>query len=91
MFRRKLVLIMKVRNFFILDCSQAERCCDKAQYNEAGFLEKIRLKIHIRFCKTCNKYTKKNTRLSALIKKASIKTCSKEEKEAYRKQIEQNT
>lgn len=81
---------MNVRNIFILDCSEAERCCDKVQYNEAGFFEKIKLKIHIRFCKACKKYTQKNTKLSALLKKASIKTCSKKERAAYKKQIEQN-
>lgn len=75
---------------FFFDCSKARNCCDKVQYEEAGFLEKWKLKLHIIYCKACKKYTQKNSKLSSLIKKASIKTCTEEEKKKFKEQINEN-
>lgn len=81
---------MKLKQIFMINCSEAAESCDKAQYREAGFLEKLRLSIHLHFCSSCQNYTRKNLKLSALLKKASIKTCTKKEKEQYRKKIEEH-
>lgn len=88
--REKLVLNMKVKQLFMLDCSKAEECCDKAQYHEAGFLEQMKLRLHLIFCSTCKNYTRNNVKLTSLLKKANIKTCTKQEKENYKKKIEEN-
>lgn len=71
-----------------LDCTKAERYCDKQQYKDANPLEKMKLRLHLLFCKTCLQYSKKNSQLSDLIKKASLKTCTKEEKEEFKRKIE---
>ena len=81
---------MKVRELFKLNCSEAAEFCDKAQYREAGFLSKLKLRLHLIFCPPCKEYTKKNLKLTSLLKKASIKTCTQKEKERYKKQIEEN-
>lgn len=52
-----------------LNCDQATSICDKSQYNEASFLEKIKLIIHMLHCKYCNIYSKQNTILSKYFKK----------------------
>lgn len=75
---------------FLIDCSKAKNCCDKAQYKEISFFEKMKLKFHILYCKACKKYTRTNTKLSSLLEKASIKTCTKEEKQKFREQIREN-
>ncbi len=75
---------------FKINCSEAENFCDKAQYREAGFQNKIKLRLHLLFCKTCKDYTRKNLKLSKLLKKASIKTCTRQEKENYKRKIEEN-
>ena len=81
---------MKIKRIFKLDCSKAEQLCDQAQYREAGFLSKTKLRLHLLFCKTCKDYTRQNVKLTSLLKKASIKTCTRQEKENYRKKIKEN-
>ena len=80
--------MMKFRSIFV-DCAEANLCCDKAQYDEASFSEKIKIHIHNFFCKPCKKYTEDNNKLSALIKKANLKSCSEKEKNAWRSKIEE--
>ncbi len=81
---------MNVRKLFKINCSEAENFCDKAQYREAGFRNKMKLRLHLLFCKTCKDYTRKNLKLTKLIKKASIRTCTRQEKESYKRKIEEN-
>lgn len=47
-----------------ITCSEANEICNKAQYNEASSLEKIKLNIHIATCKVCALYTKQNRLLT---------------------------
>ena len=47
-----------------LSCEQATQICDKHQYREASFWEKIKLKLHVLFCKECGKYAKVNSLLT---------------------------
>ena len=77
----------KFKSLF-LDCSQANHCCDKAQYDEASLMDKIKIHLHNFFCKPCQKYTSTNKKLSALVKKANLKTCTEEEKKSWKKEIE---
>ena len=79
---------------FILTCDEATTICDKNQYGEATFLEKVKLNIHFISCKICLKYTKQNVTLTKIYKghaKSSkdIKHCmSEEDKLALKKQLE---
>lgn len=78
---------MPKTKFFIFDCTKAVNSCDKIQYNEAGKGEKASLLFHILLCKPCRKYTSKNTKLTALLKKCSIKTCTEKEKKAWKNRL----
>ncbi|GAA4316875.1 hypothetical protein GCM10023115_42040 [Pontixanthobacter gangjinensis] len=78
---------MSEKNYFFIDCSKAADCCNKAQYKEAKLLDKAKLYLHLVFCKTCRKFTQKNTKLTQLIKKSRIQTCPEEKKEQWRKEI----
>jgi len=71
-----------------MDCTEANHCCDKAQYDEASFIEKIKIHLHNLFCRPCNKYTDDNKKLSELVKKANLKTCTEEEKKAWKAKID---
>jgi len=55
----------------IIPCEEANHVCDKTQYKEATLWEKIKLNIHLVYCKACRKYTKNNTKLSQLFKNKS--------------------
>lgn len=81
---------MWINKLFFIDCSKAADCCDKAQYEEAGTLDKLKMMLHLKFCEKCREYTEKNTKLTRLIHKAGIKPCSEEEKKAWKQQIESN-
>ena len=79
---------MRFRSIFV-DCTEANLCCDKAQYEEASLVEKLKIHIHNFFCKACKKYTDDNKKLSALIKQANLKSCSEKEKNAWKAKIEE--
>ena len=51
-----------------LSCKEANHICDKSQYKEASFLEKIKLNIHLLYCDVCRKYSTRNAKLTKLIK-----------------------
>ncbi len=73
--------------FFFIDCSEAAACCNKAQYEEANNFEKARLMLHLLFCKTCRKFSTKNSKLTGLLKKSKIETCPEDTKHQWREQI----
>ena len=76
-----------IKNFFLIDCSKAINCCDKAQYKELSRIDKLKLFIHIAICRRCKEYTSRNSRLTKLIKKSDIKTCSKVDKKVWKERI----
>jgi len=43
-----------------LSCDEATTICDKSQYGEVTFWDKIKLAWHLFVCKNCGKYTKQN-------------------------------
>ena len=79
-----------------ITCKQAVAICDKSQYKEATFFEKIQLNIHFLCCKICTKYSKQNVFLTKLCrnkfnddKKNQISLCmTPGEKEFLKKEIE---
>lgn len=62
-----------------ISCDEAQHCCDKSQYDEASLLEKIKLNIHVLFCKVCRKYSANNGKLTKLIKKEKIESFDNKE------------
>lgn len=53
---------------FFINCDEATTICDKSQYNEASFFEKIQLNFHFLYCKVCALYSKQNNLLSKIYK-----------------------
>ncbi len=64
----------------MISCDKAAIICNKAQYREATFMEKIKLRFHLFMCKTCSKATKENTQLTALCHKADLRSLSEKDK-----------
>jgi len=77
----------KKAKFLFFDCSEAARCCDKAQYKEANLFEKAKLMVHLALCKTCSKFAERNSKLTHLLKDSKLETCPEEKKEQWREQI----
>ena len=66
---KQLVLIMSK---LFLKCEEANHICDKSQYREASLIEKIKLTIHLLYCRVCRKYTKSNAKLTECIKQSEL-------------------
>jgi len=74
----------------MISCEEAEEICNRAQYNEASFFEKLKLLLHTYMCKICARFTKKNTELTALCLKADLKGFSEAEKAEMKEQLQKN-
>ena len=62
---------------FFISCDEATTICDKNQYSEASFIEKLKLSIHFILCKHCKKYSAQNTLLSTIFGDYAKKQCAK--------------
>ena len=58
---------------FKITCDEASTICDKSQYGEATFFEKIQLTWHLLKCKVCSLYSKQNSKMTDLFKMNSEK------------------
>ena len=69
-------------------CEKANHVCDNTQYNEASLWEKIKLNIHLLYCKACREYTKNNQKLSSAVKESDVQCLDCKEKESMKSQFE---
>lgn len=76
---------MKKKKGIFLSCEEANHTCDKTQYNEASIWEKIKLNLHLLYCRVCREYTKNNTKLSKLMKNKSVEIMPESNKEQLKK------
>ncbi len=71
----------------MISCEKAAIICNKAQYKEATFLDKIKLKFHLLICKTCSAFTKKNTEFTTFCEKANLNSLSEQEKMIMKEEL----
>ncbi len=50
----------------MIKCEEASTICDKIQYHEASFFERIKLQFHLFLCKKCGLYSGQNKIMSKL-------------------------
>lgn len=72
---------------FVIPCNEANHVCDKTQYKNATLWEKIKLNIHLIYCRACRKYTQNNSKLTNAIKKADIECLDKKCKDEMKKKL----
>lgn len=63
-----------------VNCDEANHLCDKSQYKESSGLEKLKLLVHVIYCRACRKYSLSNHKLTNLIKKSDLETLDEAEK-----------
>ncbi|WP_378177981.1 glycine dehydrogenase [Aquimarina sp. SS2-1] len=78
---------MSTGNKIFVSCEDANHICDKSQYKESSFWEKVKLNIHLIYCKACRKYTAKNTKLTKLFKDPNVVSIDKSAKDAMKEQL----
>lgn len=76
---------------FFLKCDDAAQVCDKSQYKEASFFDKLQLKIHLLMCKLCRGYSKRNAKLTVTLESANIKTLCAEDKQRMKTRLREET
>lgn len=74
---------------FYFKCNESAHICDKHQYKEAGFLDRMKMKIHLILCTLCRNYAKRNGNLTEKIKLANIKSLNANEKELLKHRLTQ--
>lgn len=72
-----------------LECHEANHICDKNQYREASFWEKVKLNIHLIYCRLCREYTARNMKLTKRVKDPQVKAISTQEKNAIKERLKQ--
>ncbi|RZS99912.1 hypothetical protein [Aquimarina brevivitae] len=77
------------KNNIIVKCGEANHFCDKNQYREASLWEKVKLNIHLLYCKACRKYSSKNNRLSKLISNSEVHTMDPGTKKALQQRVQE--
>jgi len=73
----------------MITCEEAAHICNRKQYREASWKERLQLYLHILICKACASFSRKNTQLTKLCDKAQLQTLSKKEKEHIKKKIQE--
>ena len=85
---------MSYKNKIFISCDEASHNCDKLQYNEASFWEKIKLNIHLLYCQACRKYSSNNTKLSKIIQDSGVDCLElkdkQEMKDCFEKELKQH-
>lgn len=72
---------------FGIQCHEANHVCDKSQYKESTFLEKVKLNLHLLYCKACREYTKANLKLTSVITDSKITCMDKKSKECLKNEF----
>jgi len=79
---------MSNKNKLFIPCREAGHTCDKTQYNDATFWEKIKLNIHLIYCRACRKYTKNNGKLTRMMNNSELEFLKTSEKDALKSSFE---
>lgn len=81
--------------FLKITCQEANEICNKSQYNEATFSEKVKLNFHIAFCKICALYSKQNRKLTDIFKakaydcQSQVHCMNEKDKDLLKKKLEE--
>nr|WP_273569070.1 hypothetical protein [Maribacter sp. Hal144] len=74
----------------MISCEKAALICNKTQYREATFMEKMKLRLHLFMCKACAGFSSKNAQLTTLCEKAHLKGLSEKEKLKMKQELLKN-
>lgn len=78
---------MKKKQILSSSCREAALASHKTEYRELGLWEKLKLRVHVFFCKNCNHYYLNNQKLTRLVQKSGLELCTEEEKQRFKENI----
>ncbi|NRA94222.1 MAG: hypothetical protein HRU26_16385 [Psychroserpens sp.] len=77
------------KSFLFISCEEAHHICDKSQYGEATFWERVKLTIRLSWCKVTRAYTKRNRALTNAMKSSNVDCLKDNELDALKSQFNQ--
>ena len=80
---------MSTKNKFFISCEEAKHICDKSQYGEASFWEKVKLSIRLSWCHITRAYSSNNNKLTKLVKTSKIQAIEKDRKEEMQRKLQE--
>ena len=75
--------------FLFVSCEEAKQICDKAQYNEATFLDKLKLNIRLSWCRVTRAYFKRNSKLTEVINASNADCLKPKERNAMEEKFKE--
>lgn len=72
-------------------CEKIVLFCDRMQYEEIGFLPRIKLHLHLFLCSPCRNYSKKNVQLTKTIEKSNISCLNSQEREGIKQLLKEKS
>ena len=79
---------MSTKMTIVIPCGEANHVCNKTQYKEATLWDKIKLSIHLIYCRACRKYSTNNAKLTKIINKSKVECMDRIEKERLKENFE---
>jgi len=80
---------MSKKNKIFLNCTEANHTCNKTQYNDASLFEKIKLNLHLLYCRACRKYSSNNAKLTKVMNNPEIEFLNTSEKDNLKIKFDQ--
>lgn len=68
------------KSFLFITCEEAFHICDKSQYGEANWWEKLKLNVRLIWCNVTRTYVKRNRKLTKTIEKGHVECMNTSEK-----------
>ena len=78
------------KSFLFISCEEAYYICDKVQYGEANFWDKIKLNLRLMWCSFTKTYVRKNTQLTHMIKTSNLHTLDASERDLLTERFNQH-
>lgn len=77
------------KSVLFVSCDEAKQICDKSQYGEATFWEKVKLNIRLSWCKITRAYSKNNKKLTQLVEKAKLESIEDRYKDDMKRKLQE--
>ncbi|WP_046756924.1 hypothetical protein [Kordia jejudonensis] len=80
---------MSTKYKFFISCEEAKHICDKSQYGEASFWEKVKLNVRLSWCRITRGYSSNNNKLTKLVQKSKIDVIEEDKKAEMQRKLQE--
>lgn len=80
---------MSTKYKFFISCEEAKHICDKSQYGEASFWEKVKLNVRLSWCRFTRAYSSNNNKLTKLMKESKIESLENDTKAEMQRKLQE--